>query len=289
MTKNFFRKIKDFAVSYKNKFRYLHVSSNSIEKLEKHEINALVLLSIEEPKELCDFLKMHIYKLEHFINNPQYKQYIIPKKKGGIRKISEPEYFLKRIQKRLNYYFQAYYLIVKPREVHGFVVNPHYLGTYCNIAENAKMHVKKKCVLNIDIADFFPSITAKQVKNVFEQYFLYNQQVATALTLLTTYKGKLPTGAPTSPVLSNFVCMELDKNLNDFCKMHDITYSRYADDLTFSANYEISTDNILDIINLIMKRGFRINEKKLRMKKSNRRQIVTGLTVNEKVNIDRKI
>ena len=258
--------------------------------LKKHELNTLRLLTIDNPTDLCRFLKTPFLQLEELINNPIYRDYKIKKKKGGERHIFAPEKHLKTIQKRLNYFLQAYYLCVKPQEVHGFVVNPHYLGTHCNIVENAKVHTGKKVVLNIDLKDFFPSITAKQVKDIFtSDYFNFNEHLANALTLLTTYQGRLPIGAPTSPVLSNFICHQLDSALKTFCKEHHLTFTRYADDLTFSSDNEISTDIIHDIIHLIKQNNFEINEKKLRLKTSNRKQTVTGLTVNEKVNVDRKL
>jgi RNA-directed DNA polymerase len=164
------------------------------------------------------------------------------------------------------------------------------MGTYYNIVGNAKVHTQKKVVLNIDLKDFFPSISAKRVKDLFaSSYFNFNDQIANALALLSTYQGKLPIGAPTSPVISNFVCLSLDHDLSAFCKVHKLAFSRYADDLTFSSDIPISTDQILDIINIIKKNQFKINEKKLRLKTNNRKQIVTGLTVNEKVNVDRKL
>jgi RNA-directed DNA polymerase len=181
-------------------------------------------------------------------------------------------------------------LWIRPSEVHGFVINPHYLGSYCNIVANANVHTGKKYVLNIDLKDFFPSISAKWIKSLFTSpYFNYNEQVAIALTLLTTYEAKLPTGAPTSPVLSNFVCLALDANLRIFCQENGLLFTRYADDLTFSSDTTISQDTIQNIKQLIYDNGFEINEKKLRLKSSNRKQTVTGLTVNEKVNVDRKL
>ena len=77
--------------------------------------------------------------------------------------------------------------------------------------------------------------------------------------------------------------------MKEFCNTNGLLFSRYADDLTFSADTLISNDTVLDIINLIKKNNFQINEKKLRLKSSNRKQTVTGLTVNEKVNVDRKL
>ncbi|KHJ37786.1 retron-type reverse transcriptase [Pedobacter glucosidilyticus] len=262
----------------------------SMESFQKHELNALYFLSIEEPKELTRFFKTSFFQLEEILNNPLYKNYTIKKKRGGARQICEPEKHLKSIQKRLNYFLQAYYLWIKPNEVHGFVVNPHYLGIHCNIVENAKVHVNKKDVLNIDLKDFFPSISAQQVKNIFSSnYFNFNEQISTALTLLTTYEGKLPIGAPTSPVISNFICHQLDNDLITFCKQNNLTFTRYADDLTFSSDNTISDDNTLNIFDLIKKNQFEINEKKVRLKRSHRKQTVTGLTVNSKVNVDRKL
>jgi RNA-directed DNA polymerase len=260
-----------------------------LRKYQKHQLNTLALLSLESPVELFRFLKSSMHELEEKINTPLYQHYAIKKKRGGEREIFAPEWRLKQIQRRLNYFLQAYYLWIKPTEVHGFVINPHYLGRHCNIVANAAVHTGKKHVLNIDLKDFFPSISAKRIKTLFSSpYFNYNEQVAIALTLLTTYRAKLPTGAPTSPVLSNFVCLEFDADLRTFCQEHQLHFTRYADDLTFSSDTFISQDSIQNIKQLIEKHGFEINEKKLRVQSSNRKQTVTGLTVNEKVNVERK-
>ncbi|MCY7362252.1 MAG: reverse transcriptase family protein, partial [Ignavibacteria bacterium] len=267
-----------------------HYLGKSLMRCRKHELNSLLLLTIETPIDLCRFLKTSFLQLSDEINNPVYHHYTIPKKKGGEREIFAPSKNLKRLQKRLNYFFQAYYLWIKPDAVHGFVVNPHYMGTYCNIVANAAAHTQKKYVLNIDMKDFFPSISALRVKNIFTSAnFNFNEQIATALTLLTTYEGKLPIGAPTSPVISNFICLKLDNDLKLFCEENHLTFTRYADDLTFSWDDIISDDDILDIYSLIKKNNFQVNEKKLRLKTSNRKQTVTGLTVNDKVNVDRRL
>lgn len=284
-------------LSKNNKSKLQNLFSNSsyplgmsLQHLNKHELNALYFLAIENPVELTQFLKTSFLQLQEIINKPIYKNYSIKKKRGGTRQICAPEQQLKTIQKRLNYFLQAYYLWIKPNEVHGFVVNPHYLGTYCNIVENAKVHVNKKYVLNIDLKDFFPSISAKQVKDFFSSdFFYFNEHLSIALALLTTYEGKLPIGAPTSPVISNFICHQLDNDLIIFGKQNNLKYTRYADDLTFSSDDVISNNHTLDIINLIKKNNFKINERKVRLRTSNRKQTVTGLTVNKQVNVDRKL
>ena len=145
-----------------------------MEDCQKHELNAMFLLSLESPFELCRFLQTSMPQLEEKINTPDYTHYVVKKKRGGERHIFAPEKQLKKIQKRLNYFLQAWYLWIKPTEVHGFVINPHYLGVHCNIAENAKVHTGKKHILNIDLKDFFPSISAKRVKNLFVSSLLSN-------------------------------------------------------------------------------------------------------------------
>jgi|GEM_PF-1102053 len=262
-----------------------------LQNLEKYKLNALYFLSLENPIELCQFFKTPIFQLEEIINQPNYSYYTINKKRGGMRHIFAPEKQLKKIQRRLNYFLQTYYLWIKPEEAHGFVINPRQTSEQirCNIVANAKVHIGKKHILNIDLKDFFSSISAARIKKLFtSSVFNFSEQMAIALTLLTTYEGKMPTGAPTSPVLSNFICLELDADLRSFCQENNLQFTRYADDLTFSSNEKISDKIILQIKDLICRNGFNINKKKLHLKSSHRKQTVTGLVVNEKVNVDRK-
>lgn len=288
------REILEFSKTNKSKilqfFSFPSILKPELKQFKIHELNALYLLSVESSIELCSILHTSFMKLENVINHPVYLHYLIQKKKGGTREIFAPEYHLKMIQRHLNDLLQSYYLWIKPSEVYGFIIKPSYIETPCNIVENARIHVGKKQILNIDLKDFFPSISARQVMNLFTSpYFNFNNTIATALTLLTTYKGKLPTGAPTSPVISNFICLRLDSDLKVFCQENNLTYTRYADDLTFSSDLPISSDQTLDIINVIRKNHFGINDKKLRLVTPKSRQTVTGLTVNEKVNVDRKL
>jgi len=256
----------------------------------KYKINALYLLSVSNAIELSLLLNTNILYIERIINAGLYKEHYTYKKNGKKRHIQVPEPQLKKLQKSLNYFLQAYYLWVGPDFAHGFKINKVTKTKSCNIVENAKPHVGKKYLLNIDLKDFFPSISAKRIKDMFTSpIFSFDENLAIALTLLTTYKGKLPTGAPTSPAISNFICMQLDNDLNNFATTHNLNYTRYADDLSFSSDTPISYESKHVIFNLIKKNNFLINYKKVHFKTSNRRQTVTGLTVNEKVNVDRKL
>lgn len=243
-------KILSFAAAHKSKLKQYFAgecypsSFSKIFQFSKHERSALWLHSIETPIELCRFLKTPFLTLSELINNPTYHHYTIKKKRGGERHIYAPDKNLKVVQKRFNYFLQAYYSCIKPSEVLGFVINPNIVGAhFCNIVENAQPHTGKKHLLNIDLKDFFPSIAASSVKAVFSSpYFNFSEQLATALTLLTTYEGKLPIGTPTSPVISNFVCMPLDADIRKYCLINNIQYTRYADDLTFSSDTIITSD-----------------------------------------------
>ncbi len=256
--------------------------------LPLHEKNALCFLAIKSPADLCRLLKSNFESVEYHINNPDYTHFIIPKKRGGKRNISAPFEDLKKVQKSLNYFLQAYYLCIKPSNVFGFVIHPHYLSGACNIVENARLHSGKHYLLNIDLLKFFPSISAARVKSVFmSDLFCFDESMCNALTLLTTYLGQLPTGSPTSPVISNLICSGLDAELEKFANDNDLVYSRYADDLSFSSDHPIHNDTVLDIYSIIQRNHFKVNDKKIRMRHSGQRMVVTGITVNEKVNVNR--
>jgi RNA-directed DNA polymerase len=287
------KNILQFSIEKQTQFnawlRGFQFKDEAIHALPKHEFDAACFLALSTPLEFSLFFDLSIQELEVLINSPKYIQYKIAKKKGGERAIDAPEASLKKVQKRLNHFLQAYYHCIKPANVHGFVTNPNPTEKTCNILDNALVHVGKKYVLNIDLKDFFPSISARKVKALFSSnLFVYDEQLALALTLLTTYEGKLPTGAPTSPVISNFICLNLDESISQLCAANKVVYSRYADDLSFSSDEVFTTDFISAINKLIHENDFALNPKKFRLKAANKRQAVTGLTVNDKVNVDRR-
>lgn len=244
-------------------------------------------LKIKNASDLCKLLFVSFKHLQNEINNPTYKTFEISKKNGGKRIIHQPLNNTLKIQNELLSIFQGYYTRIKPNHVHGFVSYSKKDGKKCNILENAKPHVGKKHLLNIDLKDFFPSIKAKRIKELFESdFFKFNENIATSLALLTTFEGRLTIGSPTSPVLSNFICYQMDIMLAEFCKKNKLTFTRYADDLSFSSDDYIKNDILLDIINIITENGFDVNYKKLRFANSNAKQTVTGITVNQKPNVD---
>lgn len=266
---------------------------SSLLLLDYWKLRGLSVRVLQTHLHLCWLLRCSPSQLEEMINNPQYREAVIRKKSGGLRRLQIPHKELKKWQGTFQFFLQSFYQIIRPAEVHGFCAQftayQQRIPGRSPIAENALPHVRKKWVLNIDLADFFPSITARQVRDMFMSLMKWPEELANLATLLCTYQGRLPSGAPSSPVLSNLVFWETDLQIRTLCEQYGVQYTRYADDLTFSGDKEVSSDFCLDVICILQARGFRVNEKKVRMKRAGRRQMVTGLVVNEKVNVPRDV
>lgn len=257
-------------------------------KMDYASQNHLLFLSIQSTHELCRFLNISARKLERLINEPSYQQYTIQKRSGGRRIIQAPSKELKQVQKKLNAALQTSYSMLRPMTTFGFCKNEEE-DFRSNIVKNAEPHIGMNYLLGLDLQDFFPGIPARKVKELFlGPLFQMPREIAILLTLLMTYEGKLPVGAPTSPVLSNFICLDLDENLAYFSTENQLNYTRYADDLSFSSDNYFDRNTIDAIKKAIQDQGFTINEKKFRIQTKNKKQVVTGLIVNEKVNVDRK-
>lgn len=226
---------------------------------------------------LVGYNEKYVYAVS---NSPKsfYRTFYIEKKNGKLREINEPLPSLKEIQ---NWILKEILYLVK--------VSP-YAKAYINgksVKDNARFHRKQKKVLTIDIKDFFPSITFKRVLNVFKNIG-YRKNVAVMLANLCCLDGKLPQGAPTSPILSNIVASSLDYKIVKYIETEKIRYTRYADDLTFSGDFN-EGELIKNIERIANREGFKINEQKTRVRRRNQRQEVTGVVVNEKMQICRKI
>lgn len=208
-----------------------------------------------------------------------YHSFQIPKKSGGLRNISGPDNSIKSIQKCLSLLLQAAY---QPTySVNGFINKR-------NVVTNAISHANKKFVLNIDLQNFFPTITIGRVQAVLQlNPVLAKPKMAFLISKLCCYNGLLPQGAPTSPILSNLICQRLDRRIESLVKRQNIAYSRYADDLTFSCDEAFQNGFLNHLDEIIKEEGFTINMDKVRLQLKNVRQEVTGLTVNDKVNVPR--
>lgn len=212
-----------------------------------------------------------------------YHEFFIAKRSGkGRRKINAPEESLKRLQRRIL------------KRLLGRL-EPHAAATGFRKGEsfvkNAARHCGREVVIHIDLVDFFPSISAERVKKYF-RVIGWSRSSAECLTRLVTYQDALPQGAPTSPCLSNLVCRSLDSRLSKYLARYDAVYTRYADDMTISLNSPLAVRNVIDmVLTIIRSEGFRPHvsrEKKLDVRRQHQRQTVTGMVVNQKVNLPRE-
>lgn len=148
-----------------------------------------------------------------------------------------------------------------------------------SIVTNATMHIGKQNILNLDIKNFFPSISQDRVIKVFEEMG-YSKSASDILADICCYEGRLPQGAPTSPYLANLVLSKMDDDLIRFSKEKGLTYTRYADDMSFSSNLDIRPYEA-EIKQIVMMHSFTVNEEKTKYYQEPYRKIVTGLVVKE--------
>ena len=221
----------------------------------------------------------------------RYETFVVKKKSGGERQINAPTKGLKSILRVLNLVFQCCY---EPHKAaNGFVMNK-------SIVTNAKLHLGKNYVYNIDLKDFFHSFDRKRVKSVLMQdpfnlkgekeplAFLIASLCTHPLELEGETRIVLPQGSPTSPTLTNILCIRLDRRLSGLAKKVGASYSRYADDITFSSSTNVfKNESFQKELKRIIEEDqlLAINQKKTRLQTPKHRQEVTGLTVNENPNV----
>ncbi|MBX0315490.1 reverse transcriptase family protein [Planococcus glaciei] len=267
--------------------------SNYIEKLKKRMLqqelpNDYIEECISYATKLLNKGLPVIFDSEHFaklvgINyedlrkltiSDNYKEVKIPKK-NGIRTLLIPNQDLMFVQK-----WMLVNLISKvkiSKHSRGFIKNT-------SLVDNAKHHVKKEYVITLDIKNFFSSIHNVVVYRIFRSLG-YTKELSGLFTKLLVTKDGLPQGAPTSPYLSHIVCKKLDRKIFiELKSLKNCDFTRYADDITISGEYDI-TEKIENIIGIIESLGFEINLKKKRHQLRSQQQMVTGLVVNDKVNI----
>ncbi|MBC8110737.1 MAG: RNA-directed DNA polymerase [Verrucomicrobia bacterium] len=277
----------------------LNFTASNPEKLSRYNIpfftNAVSLaqalnISVGELRFLA--FSREVSKVNH------YHRFQIPKKTGGQRLISAPMPRLKKVQTWI--LENVLEKIELHTSAHGFVASR-------SIVSNAIPHLKAETVVNLDLKNFFPTLTYARIKGLFLGLG-YSEAMATLLGLLCTEpetdavildketwfvaSGErfLPQGSPASPALTNIICATLDKRLQGLAQKLGFVYTRYADDLTFSATGE-GTKNIHKIISLTQKivedEGFSVHPDKTRIMRKGSKKEVTGIVVNEKPSVDR--
>jgi RNA-directed DNA polymerase len=278
--------------SHIDQIRKQFAEIQSKEDLVKLLSEANIILYGDESKPVQ--LKSLTYYANPIHCKKRYQTFTIKKKSGADRNIHAPIKGLKSILRSLNFVLKCIY---EPHEAAtGFVLEK-------SIVDNAKKHLGKHNVLNMDLKDFFHTFDRNRVKMGFiNEPFNLNgdkEPLAFLLASLCTQpieidgevKIVLPQGSPTSPTLTNILCKKLDRRLTGLANRFGATYTRYADDLTFSSQHNIHRDEefTMELERIIEEdQKLVINPTKTRLQKQGYRQEATGLIINEKVNVHRR-
>jgi RNA-directed DNA polymerase len=272
----------DYKIKFTNQATRFGYSENEIRDFLEYadELLSKGLPIIFDYNHFAGLVGYHPQYLYGASNSPSkyYRIFHIDKKNGGKRRISEPlpslkeiqQWILKEILYKCNFSDYAKAFIRKS-----------------SIRNNAKFHKKQNKVLSMDIRNFFESITSYKVYMFF--YNLgYSTQVSGLITNLCCLDDSLPQGAPTSPALSNLIFLRADARIAGFAKKYGIRYTRYADDLSFSGEFNVGMV-IKFVVSVLEDEGLEINSNKTRLMHRHQRQEVTGVIVNNKMQAPREI
>jgi RNA-directed DNA polymerase len=249
--------------------------------------------SLRTSRDVAKLLEVTSKTLVYYLHKKtNYKVFQLKKRSGGTRSIATPATALKIIQRKLNQVLHSVYKGRSP--VHGFV--------RCkSILTNAQRHTDRDLILNFDIEEFFPSIHFGRVKGMFESKpYSLPEPASITLAQICCHNGVLPIGAPTSPIVANMICAQMDSQLKSLAQNFGSTYTRYADDITFSVRHgsfppmltyrDPNTNRWVigtEIEKVVSANGFKINASKTRVLPRGYRQEVTGLVVGRRVNVKR--
>ncbi len=228
----------------------------------------------------CKDEKKYIKTIYSISNNMEknYKIYKIKKRNGKYRTIYEPNLILKQIQK------QILNNILNNKSISKYA-KAYHKGI--QLKDNAILHINKEMILKLDIKDFFENISFLDIYNSCFPIEYFPKSVGMILTYLCTYDNHLTQGSPTSAYISNLVMKEFDEELGNWCDLMNISYTRYSDDMTFSGKFNPS-ELITKVRKMLYKLGLELNNDKIHIVHKSSSQNVTGVVVNEKMQVNVK-
>ena len=236
----------------------------------------LLSLSLISCKDDKKYIKT-IYSISNNIEK-NYKIYKIKKRNGKYRTIYEPNLILKQIQK------QILNNILNNKSISKYA-KAYHKGI--QLKDNAIPHINKEMILKLDIKDFFENISFLNIYNSCFPIEYFPKSVGMILTYLCTYDNHLTQGSPTSAYISNLVMKEFDEELGNWCNLRNISYTRYSDDMTFSGAFNPS-ELITKVRKMLYKLGLELNNDKIHIVYKSSSQNVTGIVVNEKMQVNVK-
>ncbi len=192
------------------------------------------------------------------------------------RLIDNPTGFLKLIQSR-----------IETRLLKRLVLPEHLLGGIVGktIKQNARLHFDAPYIVTIDIKNFFPSITPCQVYSVWKNVLNCSPEIAETLTKLTTFRGRLPRGAPTSTLLANLVLADLDLPIRTACEEKQVRYTSWVDDLAFSGKH--ARDIVSSVIDILRKSGFAVAHAKIKVMGPGDKKTINKLVLGRFITVER--
>ena len=224
----------------------------------------------------CKDEKKYIKTIYSISNNIEknYKIYEIKKRNGKYRTIYEPNLILKQIQK------QILNNILNNKSISKYA-KAYHKGI--QLKDNAIPHINKEMILKLDIKDFFENISFLNIYNSCFPIEYFPKSVG----MILTYDNHLTQGSPTSAYISNLVMKEFDEELGNWCNLRNISYTRYSDDMTFSGAFNPS-ELITKVRKMLYKLGLELNNDKIHIVYKSSSQNVTGIVVNEKMQVNVK-
>lgn len=238
-------------------------------------------------KNMAQVLKQEEHQLALMATKPLYFQFEVPKKNGDFRAIEAPNHELKRIQRELNFYLQACYLEYRPSASHGFIVTVGREMNPIGIKTNALSHKDAAIMVNVDFEDFFHQISIKRVQSLVRNYFpSFDDELVHWISEITTFNGRLPMGAPTSPVLSNFHCIAFDQDVSIRAKANGWVYTRYVDDISISSVSSESLEQLESFMKMLCAEyELKLNNSKTALFGPNQMKEITGLVIDDPISI----
>lgn len=247
-----------------------------------------MLDKIKNPKELAYFVGVppeNLFKLNPAIS---YRSFYINKPGSSEKRLIEyPTGELERVLTRLCDGLQWLYLSHITEAAYGYIRKVKPCADPRDILTNARRHLSRKYLLNIDLDDFFHQVDETKLKTLFNDYsiFSFDSETENLMTKLVTYKGRLPMGSPASPPLSNFATIALDNDLVTWARHHNFVYTRFVDDLSFSSNMRISHSHFSQISEILQAHLFRPDNKKIKWYGPSDLKEVTGLVLDKNVQL----